>query len=131
MERLLLNQEIKISDVPSTWNDLFKASFGFTPENDASGCLQDIHWSMGGIGYFPTYTLGNLNAAQLFAAANAIPEIASATSSSNYSPLLNWLRQNIHQHGSTHSPPDLIKLATGKNPDTLDYLSHLKSRYLP
>jgi carboxypeptidase Taq len=130
MERLLLNQEIKISDVPSTWNDLFQASFGFTPENDASGCLQDIHWSMGGIGYFPTYALGNLNAAQLFSAANSIPEIASATSSANYAPLLNWLRQNIHQHGSTFSPSQLIQNATSTPQSISHYLSHLTTRYL-
>ncbi len=113
MERMLLNREITVSQVPETWNDLFRKSFGFTPENDAHGCLQDIHWSMGGIGYFPTYTLGNINAAQLFQAAMADPEIQSATSAANYAPLLKWLQQNVHRHGATHNPTDLIKKATG------------------
>jgi carboxypeptidase Taq len=130
IERMLLNREINVSQVPETWNDLFRESFGFTPPNDAHGCLQDVHWSFGGIGYFPTYTLGNINAAQLFQAATAIPEIGSATAKADYAPLLAWLRENIHRHGGTHNPTTLIERATGKPPSTNHYLQHLKSRYL-
>lgn len=130
IERLLLNKEISVADVPSTWNELFKKSFGFTPQNDAHGCLQDIHWSMGGIGYFPTYTLGNINAAQLFKAATSDHEIASATSAADYAPLLKWLRENIHRHGGTYNPFTLMVKATGKPPSTEDYLKHLSTRYL-
>ncbi|MBC7980942.1 MAG: carboxypeptidase M32 [Armatimonadetes bacterium] len=129
LERMLLNREISVSQVPSTWNDLFQKSFGFPPINDAQGCLQDIHWSMGGIGYFPTYTLGNINAAQLFRAANQAPEIAAASANANYAPLLQWLNQNIHRHGGTLDPTELVKKATGAAPTTADYLSHLESRY--
>jgi carboxypeptidase Taq len=130
IERMLLNREITVADVPGTWNALFKESFGFTPPDDAHGCLQDIHWSMGGIGYFPTYTLGNINAAQLFAAATSVPDIAMATAKADYTSLLAWLRENIHRHGGTISPPDLMEKATGRPPSTDDYLAHLKSRYL-
>ena len=130
IERMLLNREITVAEVPATWNRLFEESFGFTPPDDARGCLQDIHWSMGGIGYFPTYTLGNINAAQLFAAATSVPEIAQATSAANYQPLLAWLRENIHRHGGTIDPPVLMEQATGKPPSTDDYLAHLQSRYL-
>lgn len=130
IERMLLNREITVAEVPGTWNALFKESFGFTPPDDAHGCLQDIHWSMGGIGYFPTYTLGNINAAQLFAAATSLPEIAKATASADYKPLLDWLRENIHGHGGTIDPPDLMEKATGRQPSADDYLAHLKSRYL-
>jgi carboxypeptidase Taq len=130
IERMLLKKEITVADVPATWNELFKKSFGFLPKDDAHGCLQDIHWSMGGIGYFPTYTLGNINAAQLFQAAILDPEIKAATEQADYTPLLAWLRKNIHQHGSIHDPADLINLATGEKPDTKDYLAHLKNRYL-
>ncbi|QTN31920.1 carboxypeptidase M32 [Akkermansiaceae bacterium] len=130
IERMLLNREIGVTQVPETWNALFEESFGFAPPDDAHGCLQDIHWSMGGIGYFPTYTLGNINAAQLFAAATAIPEIARATAAANYSPLLAWLRENIHRHGGTIDPPALMEKATGKPPSTDDYLAHLTARYL-
>jgi len=130
IERMLLNKEISVAQVPATWNELFKTSFGFLPQDDTHGCLQDIHWSMGGIGYFPTYTLGNINAAQLFQTANSDPTIRSATQKADYSPLLKWLRQNIHAHGAIHDPNDLMKMATGRSPDTSDYLTHLKNRYL-
>ena len=130
IERMLLNREITVAQVPATWNDLFRESFGFAPKDDAHGCLQDIHWSMGGIGYFPTYTLGNINAAQLFKAATSVPEIGAATSKADYAPLLTWLRENIHRHGGTLDPTALMEQATGKPPATDDYLHHLKSRYL-
>ena len=130
IERMLLNREISVSEVPTTWNDLFRQSFGFLPENDTHGCLQDIHWSMGGIGYFPTYTLGNINAAQLFSAATSDPEIQKSTNSADYGPLLAWLRENIHRHGATYDPTELMKTATGHPPSTDHYLDHLSSRYL-
>lgn len=130
IERMLLNREIKVADVPSTWNELFRKSFGFAPPNDAHGCLQDIHWSMGGIGYFPTYTLGNMNAAQLYQAASSEPEIATATSSADYAPLLAWLREKVHAHGASLDPSTLIEKATGEPPSAKAYLAHLKSRYL-
>ena len=130
MERMLLNREITVAQVPETWNDLFRKSFGFNPENDANGCLQDIHWSMGGIGYFPTYTLGNINAAQLFQAATSDLEIRKATAAANYAPLLDWLRKNVHNHGAVHNPTDLVEKATGSPPTTEHYLNHLTARYL-
>jgi carboxypeptidase Taq len=130
IERMLLNREITVAEVPATWNALFTESFGFTPPDDAHGCLQDIHWSMGGIGYFPTYTLGNINAAQLFHAATSVPEIKSATAKADYAPLLAWLRENIHQHGGTHNPTTLMEMATGEPPSTKSYLTHLSERYL-
>jgi carboxypeptidase Taq len=130
IERMLLNKEISVADVPATWNELFKKSFGYLPKDDAHGCLQDIHWSMGGIGYFPTYTLGNINAAQLFQAAISDPKIKASTEDADYVPLLAWLRENIHHHGATHDPVELIRLATGRAPDTKDYLKHLSKRYL-
>ncbi|MGJ8634682.1 MAG: carboxypeptidase M32 [Luteolibacter sp.] len=130
MERLLLNKEITIAQVPETWNDLFQKSFDFTPENDAQGCLQDIHWSMGGIGYFPTYTLGNINAAQLFHAATSDEEIKKATNTANYAPLLTWLKKNVHSHGGSHNPTVLMEKATGSTPTTNHYLKHLSTRYI-
>lgn len=130
IERMLLKKEIFIRDVPSTWNDLFRKSFGFFPKDDAHGCLQDVHWSFGGIGYFPTYTLGNINAAQLFQFANLNPKIKAATKQADYAPLLAWLRENIHRHGAIHDPADLMTMATGRPAETGDYLKHLSDRYL-
>jgi carboxypeptidase Taq len=130
LERRMLNGELAVSDVPAAWNEGFRESFGFTPENDREGCLQDIHWSMGGLGYFSTYTLGNINSAQLFAAARKDPAIASAIDSADYAPLLSWLRKNVHCHGATLDPADLMEKATGSKPSTADYLAHLQARYL-
>jgi carboxypeptidase Taq len=130
LERRLLNGELAVSDVPAAWNEDFRDLFGFAPENAAQGCLQDIHWSMGGLGYFATYSLGNINSAQLFAAARKNPEVAAALDSSDYVPLLGWLRANIHAHGATLDPADLISQATGSPPSAADYLAHLKARYL-
>jgi carboxypeptidase Taq len=130
IERRLLNGDLAVADVPAAWNESFRELFGFTPENDREGCLQDIHWSMGGLGYFATYTLGNINAAQLFAAARNNPAIAAACDAADYAPLLDWLRENIHAHGGTLDPADLMAQATGRPPATTDYLAHLESRYL-
>ena len=130
IERRMLNGELAVADVPAAWNEEFRNLFGFTPENDAMGCLQDIHWSMGGLGYFPTYTLGNINAAQLFAAARKNPAIAAACDTADYAPLLGWLRKNIHAHGGTLDPADLMEQASGGPPSTADYLHHLQQRYL-
>ncbi|MGD7653699.1 MAG: carboxypeptidase M32 [Verrucomicrobiales bacterium] len=130
IERALVRGDIQVKDVPAVWNETFNDLFGFTPENDASGCLQDIHWAMGGLGYFATYSLGNINSAQLFAAAMQNPDIAADAQNANYSKLLDWLRKNIHTHGSILDPSELIEQATGKPPTPNDYLTHLKTRYI-
>jgi carboxypeptidase Taq len=130
LERRMLNGQLAVKDLPAAWNTDFRELFGFTPQNDREGCLQDIHWSMGGLGYFPTYTLGNINAAQLFAAARKTPSIAAACDAADYAPLLAWLRKQVHAHGSTLDPADLMAQATGSPPSTGDYLVHLQNRYL-
>jgi carboxypeptidase Taq len=130
LERRMVNGELAVKDVPEAWNESFRELFGFTPPDDRHGCLQDIHWSMGGLGYFATYSLGNINAAQLFAAARQDSEIASAIDQANYAPLLAWLRKSVHAHGSVYDPAELIQRATGKPPTADAYLSHLQSRYL-
>jgi carboxypeptidase Taq len=130
IDRRLLNGQLAVGDVPAAWDAGFHDLFGFTPETDTMGCLQDIHWSMGGLGYFPTYTLGNINAAQLFAAARKNPAIAAACDSADYAPLLSWLRENIHARGGTLDPHDLMENATSAPPSTSDYLAHLQTRYL-
>ena len=130
LERQILNGDIDISDIPAAWNESFQEMFGMQPETDSLGCLQDIHWAMGGIGYFPTYTLGNLNASQLFAAATKDQQIQLAFDQANYLPLLNWMKENIHQHGSTYLPQDLMQKATGEKTNPNHHLDHLKRRFL-
>jgi carboxypeptidase Taq len=130
LERRLVNGTLAINDVPEAWNESFRKLFGFTPPDDRHGCLQDIHWSMGGLGYFATYSLGNLNSAQLFAAAKRDPAVAAGLQTADYAPLLAWLRRSVHAHGATLDPADLMKSATGKPPSPEDYLAHLTARYL-
>jgi carboxypeptidase Taq len=103
----------------------FKELFGLTVPNDRNGVLQDIHWSLGSIGYFPTYTLGNLNAAQLmFAAEKQIPELTE------YQTLLQWLRDNIHQHGGRYLPAELMRRATGESTQAKYRIEYLHKKYL-
>lgn len=128
LERQLLRGELAVKDVPAIWNEEFHKSFGMTPPDDTHGCLQDIHWSMGGLGYFPTYTLGNIHSAQLFAAAQKDNDIRTATSRADYQPLLQWLRTNIHSYGATRTSAELITGATGKKPSATAYLAHLRNR---
>jgi len=130
LERRMVNGTLLVKDVPEAWNAGFQELFGFSPPDDAHGCLQDIHWSMGGLGYFATYTLGNINSAQLFAAAQKDPAIAAANDKADYAPLLAWLRENVHSKGATLDPAELIRQATGSVPTPAAYLAHLKSRYL-
>jgi len=130
LERQIINGELAINDIPAAWNENFQQLFGIQPKSDTDGCLQDIHWSMGGIGYFATYSLGNLNASQLFHTATQDRSIKTAFDNADYQPLLNWMRKNVHIHGSTYLPQDLMIKATGEatNPDY--HLSHLKHRFL-
>lgn len=130
IERKLFNGSLKVSEIPDAWNSEFETSFGRTPPDNARGCLQDIHWSMGGFGYFPTYTLGNLNAAQLFNAAKKDRKVKKSLDAAEYGPLLSWLRTHVHQPGSTLSPEELMTAATGKATDSVPYLKHLKQRFL-
>lgn len=130
LERRMVSGDLAVKDVPAAWNAEFKELFGLNPPDDASGCLQDIHWSMGGLGYFATYTLGNLNAAQLYQTACKQSRINKAIQNADYAPLLGWLRENIHAHGSVMLPGELIKQATGKPTDARHYLKHLKDRFI-
>lgn len=130
LERRMLHGDLAVDDVPAAWNDAFRDLFGFVPPDDRRGCLQDIHWSMGGLGYFATYSLGNLNAAQLFEAANRNPDIAAGCARADYNALLDWMRKNIHAFGATLDPADLMHQATGKPPAADAYLAHLSARYL-
>ncbi len=129
LERRMVNGALRVADVPNAWSENFRELFGFAPDDDRHGCLQDIHWAMGGLGYFATYTLGNINSAQLAAAARRNVSVRSAMDAGNYRPLLGWLRKSIHSRGGVLDPSDLMKEATGSAPSTDDYLAHLQTRY--
>lgn len=114
LEQAMLNGDLKAADLPSAWNDKMQDLLGITPPDDTQGCLQDVHWTRPGFGYFPTYALGNLYAAQLFETAVAQnPAIATEMAVGQTDGLIQWLRQNIHQHGRKYPPAELIQRATG------------------
>ena len=130
IEKQLVNGKISVGDLPDFWNSKMEEYLGVTPPNDAKGVLQDIHWSMGAIGYFPTYTLGNLYAAQLYAAALADdPSIPNKIAKGEFTVLLDWMRSHIHVHGSKLPPADLLREATGKDPSSDDFVKYLKTKY--
>ena len=131
LEKAMLAGEIKAADLPAAWNEESRRLLGLTPANDRQGCLQDIHWFDGAWGYFPTYTLGAIMAAQLFEAAqNAVPGIWRAISKGDFAPLLSWLRENVHSQGSLLTSRELLIRATGRPLDTEAYKRHLQRRYL-
>jgi len=132
LERAVVHGDLAVADLPAAWNDRFEQDFGIRPPDDAAGVLQDIHWSAGLVGYFPTYTLGNLYAAQLMAAAEErIGDLESQFAAGDFQPLLAWLRREIHASGRQFESEPLIERATGR-PVTADWLADsLRRRYGP
>jgi carboxypeptidase Taq len=115
LEQAMLNGDLVVAELPLAWNDKMKELLGITPPNDSQGCLQDVHWSRPGFGYFPTYALGNLYAAQFYETAVAQhPAIAEEMSGGRTTALLAWLRENIHQHGKKFTPGELVQRVTGQ-----------------
>lgn len=130
LEVKLIEGSLKVKDVPDAWNELFKAMMGLPVPNDGMGCLQDIHWSMGNLGYFPTYSLGNLNASQLEQAAlKQNPALEKEMGRGDYRSMLAWLHKNVHQYGKRYLPPELMKRATGKATSPEDHLNYLKKKF--
>lgn len=131
LEQALIGGALSVAELPGAWNDGFRALLGITPPDDARGCLQDIHWYDGAFGYFPSYTLGAMAAAQLMAAARrAVPDLDAGLARGDMAPLLGWLRANVHSVGSRLSFPELLRAATGKPLDPTDFEQHLSARYL-
>ncbi|MCA9868194.1 MAG: carboxypeptidase M32 [Anaerolineae bacterium] len=115
LEQAMLNGELAVADLPVAWNDKMQSLIGITPPNDAEGCLQDVHWSRPGFGYFPTYALGNLYGTQFYETAVAHnPAIAGELAAGKTDALLAWLRENIHQHGKKFTPGELVQRVTGQ-----------------
>jgi carboxypeptidase Taq len=131
LEKALIAGDLPLKDLPHAWNRGMEELLGATPANDAEGCLQDIHWFDGAWGYFPSYTLGAMAAAQFFqAAVEAEPGILPGIAKGDFGPLVAWLRRHVHGQGSRLTPSELIHQATGKPLDAAVYLAHLERRYL-
>lgn len=131
LEQALIGGDLPVADLPAAWNEGFRELLGIAPPDDARGCLQDIHWYDGAFGYFPSYTLGAMAAAQLMAAARrSVPGLDAALGKGDISPLLGWLRAKVHGMGSLLGFNDLLRAATGKPLDPADFQAHLTARYL-
>jgi carboxypeptidase Taq len=131
LEQALLSGDLAVTDLPGAWNEGIHALLGITPPDDRRGCLQDIHWYDGAIGYFPCYTLGAMAAAQLFAAAlRAIPTLHESLATGDFSPLTAWLNENIHRHGSRYGFNELLLHATGEMLNPAAFEAHFRARYL-
>lgn len=130
LEKALIADAMPLSELPVAWSAGMKELLGVTVPNDRLGCLQDVHWPSGGWGYFPTYTLGAMTAAQIFdAACRAQPEILPGIGRGDFAPLLAWLRTNIHSQGCLLETDDLLTQATGRPLDASVFKAHLQRRY--
>jgi carboxypeptidase Taq len=131
LEQALMSGDLAVADLPAAWNEGLRTLLDIVPPDDARGCLQDIHWYDGLFGYFPSYTLGAMAAAQLMRAARrAAPELDDALAQGDLGPLRGWLRANVHGKGSLLGFNDLLREATGKPLDPADFEAHLMERYL-
>lgn len=132
LEIALLNQEITIAELPQAWNDKYREFLGISPPDDANGVMQDVHWSAGLVGYFPTYSLGNIFASQLFdAAEKELGELQPMFSRGEFAPLKNWLNAHVHQFGQSYKPMELMKKVTGQELDHQYLISHLRTKLAP
>ena len=130
LEKMLVNGELAVQDLPAAWKEESKKLFGIAPDKDADGVLQDVHWSAGYFGYFPTYALGNLYSAQFYAAIKrAVPGLDKEMSGGNLKPILDWLRRNVHAYGGIFPAEELCRRATGEtlNPD--HFMDYLEEKY--
>lgn len=132
LEQALVSGELAVADLPAAWNARFRALFGLEVPNDREGCLQDIHWSFGGLGYFPTYSLGNLYAAQfLRAARRALPDLDDAFRHGDFRPLAGWLATNIHSQGRRFRAARLCERVTGAPLSVAPFLDELRAKLVP
>jgi carboxypeptidase Taq len=131
LEKAMIAGALEVEDLPAAWNQGMRDLLGLEPPDDRRGCLQDIHWFVGAWGYFPTYTLGAMTAAQLYdAATRDQPGIPAAVARGDFKPLLAWLGEHIHSQASRWSATELLRRATGRTLDPAVFKSHLERRYL-
>ncbi|HEX3146912.1 MAG TPA: carboxypeptidase M32 [Gemmataceae bacterium] len=130
LELALLTGDLQPKDVPTAWNERFRTMFGLTPPDDRQGCLQDIHWSMGGLGYFPTYTLGNLYAAQLMDACRAqLPSLEEDFTRGEFGQLKSWLNDKVHKPGRSYRSDELCRRVTGNGLQHGPLIAYLREKY--
>lgn len=130
LERAMIEGDLAAADLPGAWNEKYQRYLGITPPSDADGCLQDVHWSAGLFGYFPTYSLGNLYAGQFFAQARRdLGDFDAMFRKGQFAPLLGWLREKIHRHGQCYSAGELVERVTGKPLAHDDWMTAMRTKY--
>ncbi len=125
----IFNGKLDVNEIPQAWNDKYEQYLGIRPENDGVGCLQDVHWSMGAFGYFPTYSLGNLYSSQFFDRMTKDIDVKDLMGRGELRPILSWLRTNIHHRGKLYPASELVKVVTGRSLNEDHFIEHLKSKY--
>ena len=131
LELALLEGRLAVKDLPEAWRARFEADFGIAPPDDRDGCLQDVHWYAGAVGGgFQGYTIGNILAAQFYAAAlSAHPEIPAEMARGEFATLHAWLRENLYRHGRKFTPDELVQRATGGPMRIAPYVAYLRAKY--
>jgi carboxypeptidase Taq len=130
LEKRLVSGDLQVGELPGAWNAQYREYLGVVPPNDAQGVLQDIHWSMGSIGYFPTYALGNLYAAQFFRTMKRdLPGMEEELVRGEFAPVLSWLRDKVHRLGRLVPAPELCRQVTGESLDPTCLADYLEAKY--
>lgn len=130
IEKALFNGEVTVEELPKIWNEKYKEYLGIEPSNDAEGVLQDMHWSDGSFGYFPSYALGNLYGAQfLQKMLKDIPDYYKQIENGEFSQIHEWLKENIHKHGAAYEPSKLIRMVTGEELTAKYFIEYLNKKY--
>jgi carboxypeptidase Taq len=132
LEQALINDALTVADLPTAWNEKYQEYLGIAPRDDADGVLQDIHWAAGLFGYFPTYALGNLYAAQFFAQAHSdLGDLPAEFALGRFRPLHDWLVAKIHQHGQRYTAAELVSRVTGEPLSHQPLIEHLHGKFAP
>ena len=130
LEQAMVEGRVTVADLPELWNEKMEEYLGLRPETDADGVLQDIHWSLGALGYFPTYSLGNLMSAQLFDQAKKdLPGLEAQIAAGQFAALLGWLRTNIHQYGRKLEALEILERVTGEGLNAGPWLDYIRQKY--
>jgi carboxypeptidase Taq len=131
LEQRLLSGELPVRDLPGAWNELMDQRLGVCPASDNDGCLQDVHWALGSFGYFPSYGIGAVIAAQLWdSLRESVDRVDELITRGEFTPILGWLRDNVHGLGARLEVPALVSHATGKPLSVAPYLRYLERKYL-
>ena len=130
LEVAIITGQLDVKDLPEAWNEKYRDLLGITPPDDGRGCLQDVHWSKGSVGYFPTYVMGNVIGLQFWERLKSeLGDPQSSFAAGNFAPVLEWLRSHIYQMSQTVPPRQLVESITGSYLDTKPWLAYANAKY--